>query len=92
MAKSKRILCAILSIVMVLGIVPMGTFSASAADSVVFNTAAVDTKDGKLVVPTVSLTSTKVIRVAENAGGATFKNGTTIIYGIVTWKNYQKRL
>ena len=79
MAKSKRILCAILSIVMVLGIVPMSSFSASAADSVVLNTAAVDTGDGKLVVPNVTLESTKVIRVAENAGGATFKNGTTIV-------------
>ena len=79
MAKSKRILCAILSVVMVLGIIPMGTFGASAADSVVFDTAAVDTGDGKLVVPTVTLTSTKVIRVAENADGATFKNGTTIV-------------
>ncbi len=79
MAKTKRILCAILSIVMVLGIVPMSSFSASAADSVTFNTAAVDNGDGKLVVPTVSLESTKVIRVAENATGATFKNGTTIV-------------
>ena len=79
MAKTKRILCAILSIVMVIGLIPMGTFGASAADSVVFDTAAVDTGDGKLVVPTVTLTSTKVIRVAENAGGATFKNGTTIV-------------
>ncbi len=79
MAKSKRILCAILSIVMVLGIVPMSSFSASAADSVLLNTAAVDTGDGKLVVPNVTLESTKVIRVAENADGTTFKNGTTIV-------------
>ena len=79
MAKSKRILCAILSIVMVLGIVPMSSFSASAADSVVFNTAAVDTGDGKLVVPNVTIESTKVIRVAADASGATFTNGTTIV-------------
>ena len=79
MAKSKRILCAVLSIVMVLGLIPMGTFGASAAPSVTFDTAAVDAGDGKLVVPNVTLESTKVIRVAENAGGATFKNGTTIV-------------
>ncbi|MBO5420796.1 MAG: hypothetical protein J6A67_02505, partial [Clostridia bacterium] len=80
MAKSKRILSAILSIAMVLSLIPMGIVGASAADAdVVFDTAAVDTGDGKLVVPTVTLTSTKVIRVAENADGATFKNGTTIV-------------
>ncbi|MBP3939352.1 MAG: FIVAR domain-containing protein, partial [Clostridia bacterium] len=80
MAKSKRILSAILSIAMVLTLVPMGSFSVSAAESdVVFETAAVDTGDGKLVVPTVTLESTKVIRVAENADGTTFKNGTTIV-------------
>ncbi len=79
MAKSKRILSAILSIAMILSLVPMASFSASAAEEVAFNTAAVDTGDGKLVVPTVTLKSTEVIRVAENAGGATFRNGTTIV-------------
>ena len=79
MAKSKRILSAILSIAMIFSLIPMASFSASAAEEVAFNTAAVDTDDGKLVVPTVTLTSTKVIRVAENADGATFKNGTTIV-------------
>ena len=79
MAKSKRILSAILSIAMIFSLIPMASFSASAAEEVAFNTAAVGDSDGKLVVPTVSLTSTKVIRVAENADGATFKNGTTIV-------------
>ena len=79
MAKSKRILSAILSIAMIFSLIPMASFSASAAEEVAFNTAAVDTGDGKLVVPTVTLTSTKVIRVAKDASGATFENGTTIV-------------
>ncbi|MBQ1967546.1 MAG: bacterial Ig-like domain-containing protein, partial [Clostridia bacterium] len=79
MAKSKRILSAILSIAMIFSLIPMASFSASAVEEVAFNTAAVDTGDGKLVVPTVTLESTKVIRVAKDASGATFENGTTIV-------------
>ena len=78
MAKCKRILCAILSVAMMLTIVPMGTIGASAAD-VAFDTAAVDNGDGKIVVPNVTLESTKVIRVASDASGNVFTNGTTIV-------------
>ena len=78
MAKCKRILCAILSVAMMLTIVPMGTIGASAAD-VAFDTAAVDNGDGKIVVPNVTLDSTKVIRVAADASGNVFTNGTTIV-------------
>ena len=78
MAKCKRILCAILSVAMILSIVPMGTIGASAAD-VALNTAAVGEGDGKLIVPNVTLESTKVIRVAADASGNVFTNGTTIV-------------
>ena len=81
MAKCKRILCAILSVAMVLSIVPMGTLGASAADAsdAGFNTAAVDNGDGKLLVPTVTLESTEVIRVAADASGSAITSGTTIV-------------
>ena len=76
MAKCKRILCAILSVAMILSIVPMGTIGASAAD-VALNTAAVE--DGKIIVPNITIDSTKVIRVAADASGNVFTNGTTIV-------------
>ncbi len=84
MAISKRILSAVLSVVMVLSMVTVGIVNASAADITgpSFATASVDAGDGKLVVPTINLESTKVIRVAETsdpASNAIFKNGTTIV-------------
>ncbi len=84
MANSKRILSAVLSVVMVISMFSVGIVSSSAAgdSGSVMTTAAVDAGDGKLVVPKISIESTKVIRVAETsdpASNAIFKNGTTIV-------------
>lgn len=65
MVKSKRILSVILSIVMVLTIVPFGAFSTAVAVSDDVTTQAVDAGDGKLVIPTVTLSSTPTIRTAD---------------------------
>ena len=70
MVKSKRILSVILAVVMVLTVIPMGTFAFAADVQPVAETSStsINNKDGKLVVPVVTLTSTPVFRVAASAG------------------------
>lgn len=73
MAKSRRILSVILSIVMVLSVIPMGMFTTASAapaeEEAVLETTGIDDGTGKLVVPVVTLTSTPVFRI----------NGSTLV-------------
>jgi len=73
--KSKRILCALLSIFMVLTIIPMGAINVNAADSTDVEEAA-DLPDGQLVTPKVTMQATSVIRTS--AGTDSCLAGNTI--------------
>ena len=80
MAKSRRILSALLSLLMVFTLIPAGLYSTAGAASDEIGTMSIDASQGILEMPGVSISSTAVIRTAaaakSQAAGSTIVKAT----------------